>query len=78
MKTRANAYNRRIGLTKKQARFIDRLVSDIRYYNGKKFTRSQVVSAVFKAIKLMEFQVGGVKTERELSKRFIQACKKKT
>ena len=69
--------SRRIGLTKKQVCFLDKLISRARYSTGKKFTRSQVVSALFSATKKLDIDVTGLKNENELSMEILAACRKK-
>ena len=69
--------SRRIGLTKGQVCFLDKLISRARYSTGKRLTRSQIVSALFNATKKLNINVSGLKTEKELSIEILAACRKK-
>ncbi len=72
-----NGQSRRIGITKKQVCFLDKLISGVRYATGKKFTRSQVVSALFIATKGLDIDIRGIRDENELSKEILGAYRRK-
>jgi len=69
--------NLRVGLTKKQVCFLDKLITNIRFSSGKKFTRSQVVKALFHGTKNFGIKIRGIKSEKELTKQFLAAYRKR-
>lgn len=62
-----------IGMSKKHIDFLDKLIREIRFSSGKKFSRTTIIKALFGAIKKRKINVKGVKSEAELKKRVISS-----
>ncbi len=62
-----------IGMNKKQIKFIDEIVGEIRFSGGKKPPRSSIVNIFIKIAMLIKFDISGVKSEKEAEERFLQA-----
>ena len=67
----------RVGFTKGQVCYLDKLITKIRYSSGKKLTRSQIVRALFNNVKKLNLNVDGITSEKGLSERLLIACQSK-
>lgn len=67
-----------IGMNKKQIKFIDEIVREIRFSGGKKPPRSSIVNTFIKIAMLIKLDISGVKSEKEAEKRFFQAFRNAT
>lgn len=67
----------RVGLTREQVCFLDKLITKIRFSTGKKLTRSQVLKALFDNVKGLPVDVRGLKSEKDLTDQFLAAFQSK-
>jgi len=59
-------------LTQKELDYLDKVSSKVRFSGGFKLSRAEILRALVKAMKEMEVDVSGVKTEKQLKDRILK------
>lgn len=76
VKSKAEKISGSLSLNKKQVGFVDKISRDARFPKGRKLSRSAIIRALLSIAQGLETNVDGVKDERELEKRFLEAFEK--
>jgi len=64
-------------LTKEQLCFVDNLSKRARFSGGKKLSRAAVMRALLGVAKTLQIDVSGVRSEKELEERVVEALQRK-
>lgn len=65
----------RIGLTKKQICFLDKISKDCKFSGGRKFSRAAILRSFLTSVRDLDIKVNKIKSEKDLKKEILAAFK---
>ncbi|MDD5409648.1 MAG: hypothetical protein PHC71_06125 [Candidatus Omnitrophica bacterium] len=65
-----------VGLSRGQVCFLDRISKKAKFSGGRKLSRTAILRAIIKTARKLGIDAAGVKTERELKGRILEAFKR--
>jgi len=72
-KSKKKEFYTSLSLSKKQLCFIESLVKSARFTGRKKFSKTSIIKAIVNTAQKLNPDVSGVRTEKELKERFLEA-----